>query len=796
MLTQNQFETIPEPLVELFSNLNVKYLKLLGKRVAEIGKLDKKALDSIELLNNIGGDITTIKSELAKVLSVSNVQIGVMLNTVLKDVYQDSAPAYKARAIEQKPLKKNTQLQKTLKAVSNITQGSFKNIAKTTAFMMENENGEKVPTSLSETYRKVTDKAILTASQGFTSYTEEMRNTIRELGSQGIQQVDFASGKHKRLDSAVRQNILEGMRAMQQESEKDIGEQIGSDGWEILVHENSAPDHIDIQGKQYSLREFEVLNAGLERPIGTLNCKHGLRPIIMGVSRPLHTNAELQTIKDRNNNVFEYGGKKYTGYQATQVQRRLETMIRHAKDEQIAARAAEDEVLATEAQQKINLYAKRYKHFSEAAGLAVKKDRMSVSGYHKIKVEDLSFTPPSTTPAPPLPPTPEAPPMVPLKSSTEWVDEILEQEKKETHITQKLNSKQVVVLKDGMKSYSLEGLEFLNKYSNMVNIKSSGNSSASYTPSEGVMIYKFADVSALDQYKGIDFSSETFNHEMGHLFANKIWINANPNASIRDKIRGDISQQGFGSINGLDLSDAYQNTLSDILDEGKKYHPNPYAGTNKYLHEILGPIPTEDKEIIKKAKSAPILPEDLEWTREDFLKKGKTPVQIGYERDGKIDFYTMYWNPKKYGISDRDWGRRMLYVQEKKRLFQIETDEYNAFISDPENVKLNEAATKERERVRVATLEYAARKQAMGVITDFLGIATGNKFSPKTYSWWGHNPSYNNPSKNGVETWAEYFSAKVTNDQLTLEYMEKYLPKIKKLYDKMFKELLEYDYKG
>ena len=45
--------------------------------------------------------------------------------------------------------------------------------------------------------------------------------------------------------------------------QKIIGEEIGADGYEISVHSNPAPDHELVQGRQFSLEEYEKLRQEL-----------------------------------------------------------------------------------------------------------------------------------------------------------------------------------------------------------------------------------------------------------------------------------------------------------------------------------------------------------------------------------------------------------------------------------------------------------------------------------------------------------------------------------------------------
>ncbi|MBR4858127.1 MAG: hypothetical protein IKU08_02975 [Clostridia bacterium] len=148
-------------------------------------------------------------------------------------------------------------------------------------------------------------------------------------------------------------------------------------GYEISAHMNPAPDHADIQGRQYSFEEFNELNESLERPISTLNCYHTKTVIILGISRPTYTEEQLQEMKHKSNELIDIDGKKYTRYQCTQLQRQIETKIRKQKDRKEILKAAGDDVGVRECNRKIRLLKDKYNEISQKAGLDTHYDRMN-----------------------------------------------------------------------------------------------------------------------------------------------------------------------------------------------------------------------------------------------------------------------------------------------------------------------------------------------------------------------------------------------------------------------------------
>ncbi|NLU23722.1 MAG: hypothetical protein GXW99_03160 [Clostridiales bacterium] len=156
---------------------------------------------------------------------------------------------------------------------------------------------------------------------------------------------------------------------------------MGCDGWEISAHANSAPDHEPIQGKQYSDADYIALNNSLVRRIGTLNCGHAAFPIMLGVSSPQYTPEELQKFRDDNAAGIDYQGKHYTGYEATQLQRRIEESMRRQKRRILVDETTGDkEKLQTDQIRYVRLK-DEYARFSKAAGLRTQVERAEVSGF-------------------------------------------------------------------------------------------------------------------------------------------------------------------------------------------------------------------------------------------------------------------------------------------------------------------------------------------------------------------------------------------------------------------------------
>lgn len=395
MLSQEVEEQLAERLVSRIEDINAEILKKIGEDIKYISKLSPSQAYQISQIFKYGGSYEEIAKELAKV-SGKNVQdIYKIFDEVAKSNKQFAKDFYKFRGIQYVPYSQDIALQQQVKSIATLTAGTYLNIANTSAIGLIQDGQFK---QLQQAYQEIIDKAIISVIEGKKDFYSSMRSTLKELGSNGL--VQYESGRTRRLDSAVRMNMLDGIRQLNNETSKRFGQEYDADGIEISVHGNPAPDHADIQGRQFSNEEYDKLEAGEiakdvkghkydgadKRHISEYNCRHTIFPIVIGVSKPEYTEEQLKKIEEDNLKGFEYNGKHYTNYEGTQLQRRLELEVRKQKDTQILARASGDKELAQQSEIKIRQLTYRYNELCNISGLLPKRTRMSVSGYRRIAV--------------------------------------------------------------------------------------------------------------------------------------------------------------------------------------------------------------------------------------------------------------------------------------------------------------------------------------------------------------------------------------------------------------------------
>lgn len=366
--------------IRRYEALNEEYLEIIGERIRAIGRVSPTDLYRLERLRDIGTDMDALKRKLAS-------ETGKSLKDLEKLLRQAADAAMKPYdgLMNAEPYLRN-EIAEAMAAAQYIeTARAMVNLSNTTVS--------------SAAYQGLVDRAVSAVQLGAESYQSAIRSVLRGAAWDGLCVIDntrkvrYASGLTRRLDTAARQNVLDGFRALMQRTRDETGKAFGADGVEISAHMLCAEDHLPYQGRQFSLEEFERLNQTLRRPIakGIWNCSHVAEPIVLGISEPAYTEEELAEYRRSSVEQVTIDGKTRSRYQWTQEQRRIETAIRREKDVAIAAKAAGDDVLRRQCQQRINDLRKRYDRISREAGLEVRTDKMAVSGFRAVKtVEQLS----------------------------------------------------------------------------------------------------------------------------------------------------------------------------------------------------------------------------------------------------------------------------------------------------------------------------------------------------------------------------------------------------------------------
>lgn len=371
MLDNRKIEQLTERVVNRITKANTRILKAIGEQIAHIGTLTPTKAQELVNMLKYGGKYEELLQELSKITGQNIKDIEKIFEEVAKHNLNFNKEFYEYRNKPFIPYDENPYIQGITKAYTRQAIDGYVNLSRTLGFSKV-VNGRVVYSPIRERYIEAIDEAILNVRTG-QDFTSAMRHTVEELGNSGIRTVDYDSGYSRRLDSAVRQNIHDGIVGMHNTMQEVIGEEVGADGVEISHHRNAAPDHIDtVDGKQFTLEEFEVLDDSLERPVGTLNCRHLKRYIILEITPPRWTKEQLKKDKQDNEDGFMYKGKHYTNYEGTQLQRRIETEVRKQRDIQSMGNAE----ASSRADKRIKDLMKQYNDIHKISGLETRMERL------------------------------------------------------------------------------------------------------------------------------------------------------------------------------------------------------------------------------------------------------------------------------------------------------------------------------------------------------------------------------------------------------------------------------------
>lgn len=383
LLTDRQIEAVYRQIRQRIDQVNADYLQKVGEQIKAIGKLNASSMNRLVQMQIYGANVQKIKRELSKALNISVQDVQDLLKQAAEEEMADAAFLAAERNQRLVPLQQNNMLQQYIQAIAAQTERRFLNYSNTT--------------NLDAIYQEVVSDAIDAISRGVTDYKAAIRASMRRLGGDGLR-VTYESGITRRLDTAIRMNILDGTKQIAQEAQRMIGEQIGADGVELSAHPHAALDHEPAQGRQYSLAEYQKMQSGqnfedvdgkqyvgFRRPIAEWNCRHFASYIVLGVSPRRYTDEQLSQWRKANHRGCEIDGKHYTIYQASQLMRKLETKIRQQKDIANLAKISGDDVLRREAQANIRNLKAKYAEVANKASLQERTDKMIVESYAETK---------------------------------------------------------------------------------------------------------------------------------------------------------------------------------------------------------------------------------------------------------------------------------------------------------------------------------------------------------------------------------------------------------------------------
>ena len=389
--TPELLDALPEELAELFRGLEDALLDEICSRLALKDQLNEVTVQAIRALRLHGIDTKDVEKAIQKTSGISEKK----LNKLFDDVIARNQKYY-TDVIDMAGLTQPEMLvdAPVIAAIRAQTLDEFHNITASMGFLVDNGRTMLRP---AKAYQWALDSAALQIQTGAVSYNQAIKPAVQQLAKSGIKTVNYESGHVDQIDVAVRRAVMTGVNQICDQYTKQSAEYLQTRYFEISAHSGARDkpghspgwSHKDWQGKVYYQSEngepdpmglYDDLVAttgyGYVDGLTGANCRHHKYPFIPGVSERTYTDDQLKHIDDGLG--CEFQGKKYSAYEATQMQRKIERTIRKLKRKKAgynAAGLANDEQAVSI---RIQRQRRQYKAFSKAAGLPEQRERMKV----------------------------------------------------------------------------------------------------------------------------------------------------------------------------------------------------------------------------------------------------------------------------------------------------------------------------------------------------------------------------------------------------------------------------------
>lgn len=388
-ITPEYLENAPEKLVRLYESLEDEILRYICEQF-KTGSLNAKAIDLIRLLQRRGISLSEIEKRVRAVTKLSNAQ----LDEIYTDAIERNQQYYTDTLTKQGLVEdavRQAAIQQEIEAIERQTFGEIQNITRSLGFAVRGADGKVQFLPVAQTYQRILDDAEMQVLSGGTSYNEAIKTAVKRLTDSGLQTVNYATGHHNRVDVATRRAVMTGITKASAAYSDNLADELDTPYIEITAHRGARDkpgktpwaSHKAWQGKVYSKRSgdiypnvYAVCGLGEIDGLCGANCRHHYYPWIEGVSERTYTDEQLANIDPP---PFEFEGRKYSAYEATQKQRQIEAAMRKCKRDMVAYKSAGLDDEYTAASIKSKALNAEYKKFSKAAGLPEQRERTKLN---------------------------------------------------------------------------------------------------------------------------------------------------------------------------------------------------------------------------------------------------------------------------------------------------------------------------------------------------------------------------------------------------------------------------------
>ena len=374
MLTPEYLESLPEPVVKLWQQVEDDILRDIARRIGKMDSMTETADFQLWRLEEIRTLRKSVTSTLAKYSGKTEQEIRNLLQSAGKIALDGDDAVYAAAGYQPGPLNDSVALLNLLNAGYAQTIGTWDNLTATTANTVTRE------------FEHALDRAWLQVSSGAFDYKTAIKRAVDGL-AQHMPGVTYPSGHHDTLEVAVRRAVLTGINQTASKLQLARMDEFAWDWVEVSAHSGARPEHAAWQGKLYHrggaavyqgkrYEDFETATGyGTGAGLCGWNCRHTFFASSPD-NPPAWSPEDLAALSEK---TINYNGEKYTKYEISQMQRSLERKVRSAKRKYMAE--AEAGIDATRAAVELKNKREELKQFIAETHRRIDSSRTSVSGF-------------------------------------------------------------------------------------------------------------------------------------------------------------------------------------------------------------------------------------------------------------------------------------------------------------------------------------------------------------------------------------------------------------------------------
>lgn len=383
MLSEKDIEALGFGNEAIFKDLEKEIMSDIVRRIKQTDVITRSADFQLNQLRYLGMSESDIKKMVEKYLDKSDEYVDQVFSQAIETDYIDNKSLYKAMGKDFIPFEENEMVQQWVEAVKSQTKEEMRRITQSMGFVV-NQGGKNVIQSPGALYQNIADQSVVEIMMGTFDYNTTLRKAVQKMTNSGLRWVNYESGWHNRVTVATRRAVMTGISQVTMQIVDMNAEELETDYFEVTAHANARPSHAEWQGRVYSKRELStVCHLGEVTGLLGANCYHMYYPFIPGISKRAYSDEQLEEWKDSE--PIEYNGRKYTGYEATQRMRQMETNMR-AQRETISLLKQGDvnqfDLIQEEAKYRGQMA--EYARFADAMGLKQQKERIYIDSLGKL----------------------------------------------------------------------------------------------------------------------------------------------------------------------------------------------------------------------------------------------------------------------------------------------------------------------------------------------------------------------------------------------------------------------------